>query len=569
MNPNSVIEKIVRSVSGERVLQEIVPILERNSPFTSTAFAEEALYLTERLLALGFRDSQMIQFPADGKTLVGDWVLPTGWDVEKGELRVAEPSITTSFARVPKSVVMYSAPASGVFEVRSEPVRGCLYFTPIRGIDLWGVEKLCRSHGCAGFIVFNEDLPENFTRWHNDSFLPRNESGLFAFSLTGKDGRRLAEHLRTHGFARAAVELVTRSEPRSLHLVTGTIGEGAGEVWALAHLAEPGAWDNCSGVAACVEALRIVDQLVKSGELPPLRARIRVLFSWEIYGFLAYCLDRGRETDASPGGFRSLRDSVKAGINVDGLGLPAAANTCVNVIANPDAAPDISDSILAWIARETNKMTGERLRIEPAAFGLADNFIADPCFGIPCPMFEHNESPRRLWHTDADVPDALDAQSLHFATAALASYLYLVANSQDWLTAEQIDQEFLPSLLPGDQPEWYKAEVQALRRWSALRYLGETVPLITEPTPDGLRRLAPGPLTLRKLPYSIRDSIEWSPAYSTYLNEPLFWLNGARTFEEVARRVRVRFPGFQEGKLYEYFRFLQEHGYISGLAPTS
>ena len=76
------------------------------------------------------------------------------------------------------------------------------------------------------------------------------------------------------------------------------------------------------------------------------------------------------------------------------------------------------------------------------------------------------------------------------------------------------------------------------------------------------RRLVIGTLTFQDLPEELRAECKWSPAYSTDLNAPLFWIDGKRSLLEIYRLSKMETGRFSLEELMEYFRFLEKAGYV-------
>ncbi|MEJ2010051.1 MAG: M28 family peptidase, partial [Acidobacteriota bacterium] len=156
------------------------------------------------------------------------------------------------------------------------------------------------------------------------------------------------------------------------------------EVWCLAHSAEPGVADNASGVAACLEAARVLEELFTSGRLPRPRRTIRFLNAYECYGFFYYLEHTER-----------LKLPL-AGINLDIIGLkPDLCNGNLywheSIPMSAQFVNDVGQAIIGSLLTEKESL----YRLKRAPFrSTADTLVGDPKYGFPCPWLTN------CWRTD-------------------------------------------------------------------------------------------------------------------------------------------------------------------------
>ena len=187
---------------------------------------------------------------------------------------------------------------------------------------------------------------------------------------------------------------------------------------------EPGGADNASGGAACVEIARALAELIARGHLPQPRRTIRFLHAYECYGFFHYLEQTPRLQ-------------------------PPLAGVCIDTIG---ARPDVCQGELSWHATSPGSATFvdaigfEMLRATLAArpvYQLAkkpflsteDTLLGDPRYGFPCPWITNH--PCRGYHSSADTLELVDPQGMAACTAAMAAYLYFLADAST-KEAEQI-----------------------------------------------------------------------------------------------------------------------------------
>lgn len=196
------------------------------------------------------------------------------------------------------------------------------------------------------------------------------------------------------------------------------------EVWAIAHSAEPGALDNASGVAVCIEAARILQSLIHAGSLKRPRRTIRFLNGYECYSFFHYFEHE-----------RRLQPPL-AGLNVDTVG--SLPKVCGGLMAWHDTAGpsawfvnDVGEAVLRAALRFRNP--GYRLVRQPF-HSTEDTLLGDPKYGFPCPWVSTHFRTRdrkafRAYHSSGDTPALVSAAGLEMTAAAVAAYLYILANT--------------------------------------------------------------------------------------------------------------------------------------------
>ena len=234
-----------KSISGERIkdLAEKIWRSDRWSKFSR--FHQTALLTRRAMRSAGLSNVNIMPLAADGKTRYGDYIIPRAWEPRAGELDIVYPKrsarLLASYEKAPNSLMMYSAP------------------TPPSGLELeivpWDdMRSLRRRHdsNCLGKLVFTERSPTLIWReaakrgaagivhannkqegihWYNYCFVPRNDGGLFGFSLNPEDGHWLKHilHQTPRVLARASVD-ATLFDGRA-ETVTGIVrGQSSDEI---------------------------------------------------------------------------------------------------------------------------------------------------------------------------------------------------------------------------------------------------------------------------------------------------------------------------------------------------
>ncbi len=127
---------------------------------------------------------------------------------------------------------------------------------------------------------------------------------------------------------------------------------------------------------------------------------------------------------------------------------PPLAGVCIDTIG---ARPDVCNRELSWHATApasgsfVDHLGYELLRatltLRPVYplrrrpfVSTEDTLLGDPKYGFPCPWITNH--PCRGYHSSADTIEMLDAEGLAVCTAAMAAYLYFLADAS---TAEAIE----------------------------------------------------------------------------------------------------------------------------------
>jgi len=364
------------------------------------------------------------------------------------------------------------------------------------------VDALARERGAAGIISDCVYLPWMLTEYppaREPQDTPdlvmwdilsggRNETPLWAFSLSPRQGQRLRRAIRESAApvllrARVEAELVEGTSEVVSALLPGT-DLAHEEVWLLAHSSEPGAEDNASGCCLAVEVARTLRALVAQGLLPPPRRTIRFLHGVEVTGYLPYLDERADELD-----------DVVAGLCFDAVGQDFSlvrgefvASRCPETDAS--GADALFEHIFAAVAAEhVHRFSPDTYAMFPwrtSPFLGNDSFISDGFFGIPTP--EMSTWPERFYHSSQDTPDTLSDNTLARAGTIAAAYLYYVAS------AGLDDVLWLAGLTAA---EWRQRITKAVSA-EALAPAGEPAGGC-----DRLRAFA------RHMGYQARDAVEW------------------------------------------------------------
>ena len=402
--------------------------------------AEAAAILRE----IGLEAVEVLDYPADGVTAYGGWVMPHAWDAEEATLEIVEPKVAeprlACYSDCPQNLMMYSAPTPPgglvaelvAVEDAAKPaayeradVGGKIVLAGALGLD-FGLAAF--EAGAVGLV--SDAMPlagsahdkgsghfERAVTWHNYSVPPwRTDCMGFGFSLSPADGRRLRDLLATHPRVTVRAVVSTRLYDGVLPAVTGLLpGETAEEIALTGHLFEPGANDNASGCALGLEVLRAIKALRDGGKLPPLRRGIRPVYTFEVRGYQAFLAT-----------WPHLR-RLLAGINLDMVGndlsdMRAHANLVLNWPALPAFTDALALELMHRLGRDDPLF---RFRIHP--MGLVDNLFGEPAVGAPmCVLGNWRDA---TYHTSLDRIETLSPTAMARFGRVAATYCAFLATA--------------------------------------------------------------------------------------------------------------------------------------------
>jgi hypothetical protein len=597
------IEAVRGAVQTDRAMETMRRVYASDRWFTFPRFHKTAELLRDEFTSRGLKNVDLVEAPADGSTQVGFWTMPLAWDVRSARLEILDDSlpadqrVLADYATVPASLGMWSgptAPEGVVTEIVSEKqdVRGKLALTEENPANIkWELVK-AGALGAINTFTENPSLA-NGRQWINawgDSgwAYTKHSTPLLCFSIT-PDQTRLVHRLLARGPVRVRATVDSRYYSGGYPYVTAIVpGSGPEEVLTLGHAFEQGAEDNATGVAATLEAVTLLRELIDKGALPRPRRAIRILSMGEMYGSMHF-------VSSNP---ERIRRTVAA-ICVD---TPAAsydlAGTEYTFYMNPHVAKDFTDALVLKIAADYFPSVHRPWHEKAFATGT-DTYMAEPMVGIPT-VWGYSGSGVETHHNSEDTPDRVDPRSLRDITIVTAAYLYYIANAGAeealWLAQfsetrgytqilqasparDAIDysvdreSESVLSVLRLAAPE----ERDKLRRGlqpalDRLRAFGDMqlarIPGSQQTAPQSnstaeqivVKRKRFGTIPLDDLPH---DQWEGQPsgAWALVPTIALYWCDGRRNLAEVARLTEFEL-GPTNFDFVTYFRFLRKHGYV-------
>jgi aminoglycoside N3'-acetyltransferase len=443
---------IRRNIQGQRIVDDIKAIIETERFNSFDKFHETTKQLVDRYAKSGVI-TEVFEVPtkaADGK---GRWVIHEAADVLRATVDILSPvkCRLIDYQQNPWHVAQWSGatPPGGLTselviidspeQLDKLPSGGLsrkivLTCRPLHSLWVEAAKK-----GAAGII---SDRPvhgqPDAVRWQKLGWggIPfgTGAAPIVGLVLSENQGKELRKLYRQEGALTLHLDVDIRRYAGTHDVVSGIIqgsDDPQDEVWCLAHSGEPGAADNASGVAVCLEAARVLEELFASGRLPRPRRSIRFLNAYECYGFFYYLEHTER-----------LKLPI-AGINLDIVGLePGLCNSHLywheSIPMSAQFVNDVGQTILGSLLPE--KKSPYRLKRAPFR-STADTLIGDPKYGFPCPWLtncwraddrifnDNNDMMYDDYHTSNDTTEILSFEGLAVSTAAVAGYLYFLANA--------------------------------------------------------------------------------------------------------------------------------------------
>ena len=419
-------------------------------PMWQKAANEARLIMEER----NFDEAEVVDSPADGRTKVGDWVNPLGWDVKSATLEVIEPAgipdeyrYLADYLADPTSLGNWSCPTPPEGIEAELVILESPDLESLKKIDARG-KILLTTHGIRHLKRYLEDMGipgavcavrlGDFTtahRWLNGwSDMPGgwlmndyDSKKQFRFSISQKQGEYLRNLIRQGKTVKVRAKIDSRYyTDSSIPYVTGYV-KGSGsereEVLIVGHLYEWGANDNSTGCASILESVGTLNDLIRAGKLPRPKRGIRVCFGHEMWGMMAYTTDN----------LERLRTKTIASVNVDGpAGNRELSKYHITVFMNPNCTPSYTDALFPEVVRRYyGRFVPYKLH-ETHPYGFWDNLFCDPSIGgVPSNTitFLNMNVAYDMYHNSMDTIDLVDPRSLNDIATINALYLYYLANA--------------------------------------------------------------------------------------------------------------------------------------------
>jgi hypothetical protein len=562
------LDKVSKQVKPERAMASMRRVHATDRWFTFPKFHETAAYLNGAMKSAGLTDVETIGAPADGKSQAGFWTMPLAWDVKDARLEIVEPRVPSErrvladYVKVPTSVCMWSGPTPRggiVAEValsNSTEWKGKLVLTDKNAANQKA--RLVKSGALGAINGWSENPALRDDRQWVNSWGDKgwafnvDDTRLPCFSITPRDSAYIRELIKKNGRVRIKAVVDSRLYTDTYPYVTGTIrGATDEEVLTLGHTSEQGAHDNATGVAAMLEAMTMLRELIDSGALAKPKRTIRMLTMGELYGSMHYVAANPERITRTIAAF--CMDTPAASYDAKG--------TEYTFHLNPHVSSSFVDAFTLKLAEEYFARVNRPWHAKAFTPGT-DTFLADPMIGVPT-VWPYSGTGVHTHHNSADQPETVDPRSLRDLAVVNAAFLYFLANAGEaeaaWLA------EITSNYFSGKQSR-LAAALQSIRRIApgfGLRIMPAAASIpAREQSRLGLivKRKRFGSLPLDDVPEDKREGYP-SGAWAVVPMTALFWCDGKRDLSEVIRLTEQEL-GPQKFDFVGYFRFLERNGYV-------
>ena len=384
--------------------------------FSNDRFQKTAEYCASVMREARLSQVELLGLKADGRSAYGDWVIARAWNAKNATLRLVDDgTVLADYQAAPCALALQSAPtppegvcAEAVWVQRAEEipdVREKILFT---GLPAKELVRAAQQGGALGIVTDymplfpgvrdSRESMRGVNRWDNDFCLPKNDTGLFAFSLAPEMGELLRNRLASEEKVRLFAQVDTEERDGMLPSISGCIPGSdpeCGEIFVYGHLYEPGANDNASGTAVMTALAK------RLSDTPTEHNIIFIAFGGEEKG----CLGSMNFVTRMP----FQKKDITEMINLDMTGRADSDTLYFRQSNNTSISP-------TEIPSGTLVLTGGE--------GALSDHLDFSAAGIATSFFTTGEDP--LIHTTEDTSDRLDYGSLDRITDFLADYILAI-----------------------------------------------------------------------------------------------------------------------------------------------
>ena len=438
----AVVNDVRAEIRPDQAMEFMRRVYSTDRWFTFPKFQETAEYLKQTMTDLGLRNVEVVSAPADGVSQFGYWTMPLAWDVKEARMEIVDPplpgesGVLSDHSRVPTSLGMWSGPTppggitaeivdlrqTDAAEIAKLDLHGKLALTRVNPANIkWALVR-AGALGAINTFTENPNLQDGrqwINAWGDNGWaFTKGSTPLLSFSITPRETALVRKLLAEHATVRVKATVDTRYYSGVYPYVTALIpGTGPEEVLTLGHMAEQGAEDNATGVAAMLEAVATLERLIASGKLPRPKRSIRILTMGELYGTMHYIATHPER----------MRRTVAAMC----LDTPAAtydlAGTEYTFYMNPHAGKSYTDAFVLRVAEEYFPKV-RRPWHSHAFMPGTDSYLGEPTIDVP-DVWGYSGSGVETHHNSEDTPDRVDPRSLRDISIVDAAYLYYLANA--------------------------------------------------------------------------------------------------------------------------------------------
>lgn len=431
------LETFLPEISEEFLEKHTQALMHKELPQTVPANHAAADYIYDLLKRHGF-DAERSNFIADGKTVYQDHVMPLCWDMSYGKLTVLSDwegeRVIADYEKEPFSLIRFSVatPEGGITTrlvkwddmAAGKDVRGALVLLPSGMFPTEEALVPILDAGAIGLVngtVQTHRDALDSVHWANNCtetkawYVTAGERDFIGFCITPRTRQKL-EAACDKGEVIVKAETDARRYEGTLPCVTALLpGKSKREFWVIAHSSEPLECDNSSGVISAIHSLIAIKKALDEGKIPPLYYSLRVLFSPERYGPVAFAHRCGDV----------LRDRCIGALCIDGGPLNPDYDTA-KVLFAPPAIPFYGNAVLQGMCDEITRLVKASPFITTVADYWGDDcFMSDTTIGLPT-VSQMHEGPALAWHNSTLRYGSIDYAKFRRITAMHTAFIAAV-----------------------------------------------------------------------------------------------------------------------------------------------
>lgn len=615
-----VLPQIMQATSGQRLMQDVLAVWDTDRWNSFDKFRDTTKTLLSHYEAVGAQ-AEVDPIQTGGWIDSGRWIIDQAQDVHAATVDIVQPvrQRLLDYKDNPWHTVGWTSatPREGMRtqlvvcdsqeELEKLPRGALVGKTVLTNLSPRNIVRILGDKGASG-VISDQPVPHlpDAVQWirfgWGEAPMFSSKTRLVGLVISYNQGRKLRRLLHKHGTLTLHTKVDVREYVGNHDVVSGVVRGAADpqdEVWAIAHSAEPGAVDNASGVALCMEIAQVLEGLIARGALPRPKRTIRLVNAYECYGFFAY-LER-----------KDPLQTPLAGVCLDTLGSkPAVCDGRLEWHSTIPMSAGFVDWVGEKILRESLKLCnpGYRLCLEPF-MPTSDTLIGDPQYGFPCPWLDshHRASGKGFdaYHTSGDMPKLLSRDGLRTCAAAMAAYLYFLADAGSREVVELATSDTQRQLkaldvgrrkLPADQVNYlrqtHRITTERLQRWmwggdrrQILAHLADCERQVDEAGAKAAKREtkkrvpAAGRRVPRRTAFLSPRTISHNAGASGLTTWSLFWADGKRNLAEIAALASWENTGSIGGdkrqrapitldQVADYFEAHEKMDYVKLIEPS-
>ena len=439
------------AVSEKRLLNVVKEVSSFHRIQASPMYRQAAEHVSGICKKYGL-DAKILSYEADPDVWYLQSKMFKEWSIKEATLDLVEPEICLAdFSAEPISVIQKSCP----IDRRNDPVdlvmleKGASEDS-CKDIDLNGKFVFIRGHirqygwvykkGALGVVT--DFIMETKSRKRSDlydsltytSYWPthiKDEPEQRGFVLSPKTGDMLEKLCREKKEKDGSCLKVKPYIDSSFYnghieIVEVTIqGKDDKTVYLSAHLCHPKSScnDNASGVSATIEAMNVINKLIRQGKIEKPDHTIRLTLIPEFTGTFAYLSDH---------------NDYQKGLGAMNLDMVGGRQTRfygpITLTKTPYQTPALNNELCILAMDEAGKeayslsddpVALTNHRVEPHSGGSDHTVYCDPTVGIPCCML--GQWPDLNYHTATDTLDVIDPAVLKFSCLTAINFAYSLA----------------------------------------------------------------------------------------------------------------------------------------------